>query len=326
MRVVTRRTGISAELLRVWERRYGVVTPARTHTGRRLYSDAEIERLHLLYQATVGGRSIGLIATLATADLRELVRQDAEAELERADNSRGARSQAKEDAPRDHFLAEALAAVERFDQALLGAVLRRASVALPAIAFLDVVVSSLLERVATRVRTGTLRPVDGHLTTMVVRRTLEQTLAEAPPTAPRLLLATLTGESGEPGALIGAVAAASEGWSVTWLDSGVTADDITDAAKKFRARAVMVTLGHPVGDTAAGTELRRLRAVLPRSIEMVAYGSASSGYTTVLEEIGATHISDLTALMAHLARLGGKSSGSTAGQETAVVRKPRRIP
>src|SRR5512145_2979484 len=83
MRVVTRRTGLSAEILRVWERRYRVVTPARTQTGRRLYSDAEIERLHLLHRATLGGRSIGLVAALPTPALAKLVRQDAEAEQAR---------------------------------------------------------------------------------------------------------------------------------------------------------------------------------------------------------------------------------------------------
>ncbi|NUQ13196.1 MAG: MerR family transcriptional regulator, partial [Gemmatimonadaceae bacterium] len=80
MRVVCRRTGLSAELLRVWERRHQVVKPSRTQTGRRLYSDAEIERLALLYRATLGGRTIGHVAGLSNPALALLVRQDAEAE------------------------------------------------------------------------------------------------------------------------------------------------------------------------------------------------------------------------------------------------------
>lgn len=38
-------TGISADTLRMWERRYGVVTPVRTEGGYRLYDDAAIARL-----------------------------------------------------------------------------------------------------------------------------------------------------------------------------------------------------------------------------------------------------------------------------------------
>ena len=46
--VVAERTGLSPDLLRVWERRYGVVDPARDEGGRRLYSDSDIQRLRLL--------------------------------------------------------------------------------------------------------------------------------------------------------------------------------------------------------------------------------------------------------------------------------------
>src|SRR5512145_2591390 len=80
MRVVTRRTGLSADMLRAWERRHEVVTPSRSANGRRLYSDTDIERLGLLYRATLAGRSIGQVAGLSTAQLAALVRKDAEAE------------------------------------------------------------------------------------------------------------------------------------------------------------------------------------------------------------------------------------------------------
>ena len=58
IQVVTRRTGLSADVIRIWEKRYGVVAPMRTPTGRRLYSDADIERLRLLARATLTGCSI----------------------------------------------------------------------------------------------------------------------------------------------------------------------------------------------------------------------------------------------------------------------------
>src|SRR6185503_11676275 len=113
MRVVTRRTGLSAEILRVWERRYRVVTPARTQTGRRLYSDAEIERLHLLHRATLGGRSIGLVAALPDAALEELLRKDAEADLARPTRALAAR--ATTPFATDGFVTESLGALERLE-------------------------------------------------------------------------------------------------------------------------------------------------------------------------------------------------------------------
>src|ERR1700733_10194856 len=80
MRAVTRRTGLSPDLLRAWERRYEVVKPSRSAGGRRLYSDADIERLRLLFRATLAGRSIGQVAELPTSALAALVRQDEKAD------------------------------------------------------------------------------------------------------------------------------------------------------------------------------------------------------------------------------------------------------
>ena len=39
------RTGLSVPIIRVWERRYGVVQPSRTPAGYRLYDDESIARL-----------------------------------------------------------------------------------------------------------------------------------------------------------------------------------------------------------------------------------------------------------------------------------------
>lgn len=303
MRVVTRRTGLSAELLRIWERRYRVVTPARTQTGRRLYSDAEIERLRLLHQATLGGRSIGLIASLSTPALVQLLRQDTDTDPARAEVN----ARSKVDDPPGRFVKQCLRAVEKFDPDVLDALLHRASIALSAMVFLEHVVTSLLDQAASRVREGTLRSVHGHLTATVVRRVLERITVWAPAPAPKLLLATVTGQPNVPGSMIAAAAAASEGWSVTWLDANLPADDIFEAAERLRVRAVGVTLLHPAGDAAVNDELRRLRSLLPRSVVLFASGAAASGYADVLEEIGAVSIKDLNALITLLRELAAKA-------------------
>src|SRR6476660_6360562 len=72
--VVADRTGLTADVLRVWERRYGVVKPTRSRGGQRLYSDADIERLSLLHRATQGGHGISHVVSLDNARLREVVR------------------------------------------------------------------------------------------------------------------------------------------------------------------------------------------------------------------------------------------------------------
>ena len=76
IKVAVRRTGLTAHAIRVWEKRYSAVTPVRTPTNRRLYSEADIERLQLLRRATLAGHSIGQIAGLPIDDLRTLVARE----------------------------------------------------------------------------------------------------------------------------------------------------------------------------------------------------------------------------------------------------------
>ena len=314
MRVVTRRTGLSAEILRVWERRYRVVTPARTHTGRRLYSDAEIERLHLLHRATLGGRSIGLVAALSNAALEELLRKDAEADLARSTLATTAGRTVT--FPEDRFVTEALRAVERYEPSALGDILRRASIALPVIDFLENVVASLLDQVGTRWRDGTLRPAHGQLTASVVRRVLDRHTVSASATSPRLLLATVTGQTHELGALMAGVAAGTEGWAVTWLGANLPAPDIAHAALQLRVRAVGVSLVHPGADPVVSDELRRLHALLPRSTTLLVGGAAASSYGETLDGIGVEPIRDLSAFITRLREIprGGRKTSRTVKQ------------
>ena len=68
---VARLTGVSSHVLRVWERRYGVVEPHRSDSKRRRYTQDDIQRLSLLKSLVDNGHAIGSIATLTTPQLEE---------------------------------------------------------------------------------------------------------------------------------------------------------------------------------------------------------------------------------------------------------------
>ena len=74
---VCRLTGLSQHVLRVWEKRYGVVEPMRSETQRRLYSESDVNRLSLLKTLVDRGQAIGSIANLDTAELTRRVKQSA---------------------------------------------------------------------------------------------------------------------------------------------------------------------------------------------------------------------------------------------------------
>jgi DNA-binding transcriptional MerR regulator/methanogenic corrinoid protein MtbC1 len=306
MRVVTRRTGLSADLLRAWERRYEVVKPSRSEGGRRLYSDADIERLRLLYRATLAGRSIGQVAELSTEALSGLVRQDAKADAEAEPAGQGAQgSELMPSPPATGYLADCIRSAERLDAPGLDATLRRAAVALPAAVLLDGVVVPLLERLGTGWREGTLRPAHGHLASAVLRRLLERMIesASSPLATASLVVATPVGQVHEFGALVVAATAAAEGWRVTYLGTDLPAEDIAEAAARTRARAVALSVVFPAGDAALEDELRHLRAALPKDVTLVVGGAAAPAYSGVLDEIGAARLNDLEAFQAQLRTL-----------------------
>jgi len=62
---LSRRVGVSPGTLRAWERRYGVLSPIRTESGYRLYSDETLRRLGFIKHAQRCGFSL--------ADVRELL-------------------------------------------------------------------------------------------------------------------------------------------------------------------------------------------------------------------------------------------------------------
>lgn len=66
---VCNRTGLSHHVLRVWEKRYGVVTPKRQSNRRRLYSEDDVVKLSLLKALVDRGHSIGSIAGLSGDEL-----------------------------------------------------------------------------------------------------------------------------------------------------------------------------------------------------------------------------------------------------------------
>ena len=67
---VARLTQIHPETIRVWERRYELVVPKRSDSGRRIYSDDDIERLLLVKQLTELGNAVSGVAKLSNQELR----------------------------------------------------------------------------------------------------------------------------------------------------------------------------------------------------------------------------------------------------------------
>jgi DNA-binding transcriptional MerR regulator len=71
---VARIAGMPVATLRIWEQRYQAVRPSTAASGHRLYSPADVERATLLRRLTAQGHAIGLLASLETDQMQEMMR------------------------------------------------------------------------------------------------------------------------------------------------------------------------------------------------------------------------------------------------------------
>lgn len=295
--VVAERTGLSPDLLRVWERRYQVVEPSRSLDGQRAYSDADVERLRLLRLATLAGRTISQVAGMTTEELARLVREDEAARQEVSRRSeRAAVVSTGEDVEHALQLARAV------DAPALESFLRRAAAALGVPVFLDGVAAPLLRRMGEEWAAGRLTPAQEHVATAIIHRVLEGVIhfLVAPHNAPSLLLATPMGEQHMMGSVLAAAAAAAEGWRVTYLGPDLPAGEIVAAATALQARVVGVSIVHPGERARILAELRMLRSRLPASVPLVAGGAAAVDLAPELRGAGIHVAQDLAELRAAL--------------------------
>jgi MerR family transcriptional regulator, light-induced transcriptional regulator len=65
-------SGVASATIRAWEKRYNAVKPERSENHHRLYSEADIEKLSLLFKLTELGQSIGKIAHLELPELKKV--------------------------------------------------------------------------------------------------------------------------------------------------------------------------------------------------------------------------------------------------------------
>jgi methanogenic corrinoid protein MtbC1 len=314
MRVVARRTGLSPHVIRVWERRYGAVTPGRTPTGHRTYTDADIERLQLLHDATQAGHSISRITHLANDELRKLTtfeefsqrdnRSQREAQNSAPDVAAEPARNVLESRPEVH-LQRCMSAVEELDAPALEVALTQASVALGQRVMMDQVVAPLMQQVGDSWRRGTLRIVHEHMASAIVRTFLGQIAQKQTQdaTAPTVVVTTPPGQVHEIGAMMVAATATSEGWRVVYLGADLPIEEIAAAVLHSNARALALSIVYPVDDTRLHDELRRLSNLLPPHVTVLAGGRAIEQYANVLQEIGAVAVHSLMHLRLELEQL-----------------------
>ena len=288
LRVVTKRTGLSTHVVRIWEKRYGAVKPKRTGTNRRLYSDAEIERLTLLRLATVAGHGIGSLANLPLERLKVLV-----AKAEPAGQAQSATG--KTLSLPESFQESCLIAVKQMDGRRFEQALQRALIALGHQGLLRQVIAPLAQSIGELWRAGEVTAAHEHFLSASLKIFLGQMARQfaIPDNAPGIIVATPVGQLHELGALMVNTAAAHLGWRTIYLGTSLPAAEIAGAAAQNRVTAVALSIVYPEDDPGLAQELANLRRFLPPHVQIITGGRAAAAYGETLTRIGALQTGDL---------------------------------
>jgi DNA-binding transcriptional MerR regulator len=234
---LSRRSGVSPELLRAWERRYRLLHPARSQGGLRLYSLEDLERVRLMQQHLASGLAAAEAAALAT-------------EQPAASATETLLAAAKDD------LADALTA---FDEPRAHAVLDTLVATVTIDTVLTTVVMPYLRELGERWERGDASVAQEHFASAVLRgRLLGLARGWGRGLGPRIVLACAPGEQHDLGLIAFGLALRGRGWRVVYLGADTPIASVADAAHASDAAFAVLSAVTPKPFRAHRDELRAL--------------------------------------------------------------------
>jgi len=187
--------------------------------------------------------------------------------------------------------------------------LEQAAFSLSRSSLIDQLVLPLMTEVGRRWETGAFRVAHEHLASSAVRSLLGRMLTGSAQSesAPLLISTTLARQIHEIGALATAVAAATEGWNVTYLGPNLPAEEILAAVTRQRPRVLALSIVYPGDDPRLAEELEMLGRHLPADIRLLVGGRAASGYLRAIESAGGKHLAAMEDFRTELRALHGSN-------------------
>lgn len=260
---VERDVGLSKDVLRVWERRYGFPVPERSASGERLYPAKQVERLRLIKRLMDQGHRPGRLLTSSDKELSALA---------------APRAQAQAATHADSGLGELLGHVTRHDNDAFVQALQQRLAREGLQRFVQDTVGPLTALVGVAWQEGRLQVFEEHLFTELTERVLRHAIAAVPGGhRPRVLLTSVPNERHAMGLLMAEAMFALEGAQCIPLGTQMPLPDIARAAAAHRADIVALSFSSAFPRRQIPGLLGELRAALPLEMEIWAGGSGVRG-------------------------------------------------
>jgi MerR family transcriptional regulator, light-induced transcriptional regulator len=270
---LSRRSGVSPELLRAWEQRYGLLRPMRSDGGFRLYSPEDERRIGVMQGHLERG--------LSAAEAARLTLDEEDAGAPRPGTSVLERS-----------AGDLRAALDAFDESAAQAALDRLLAGFSVALVLREVVLTYLRELGDRWERGEASVAQEHFASQVLRgRLLGLARGWDQGTGPRALLACVPGEQHDLGLIVFGLALRAHGWRITFLGPDTPLDTLTDAVTTLRPEAVVLVATAPDG-------YEQGRAALGGLADTVPLWAAGPGATPAFATATGARVLDIDPLAA----------------------------
>ncbi len=235
-----RRVGVSPELLRAWERRYGLLQPIRSEGGFRLYTSEDAERVSRMKRALDEGLSAAEAARHALAQARP-----AEGLLEDV---------------RDRILT----AAREYDEAAVHSIVDEALAGFALETVLRELILPVLREIGDEWEREELEVGQEHFASNLIReRLLALARLWGRGGGPLAILACAPGERHDIGLIAFGLLLRSHGWRILFLGADTPLSTLSRATAATDPRLVVVASVDSSLLEAEATELRRLADTAP---------------------------------------------------------------
>jgi len=244
-----RRVGVSRELLRAWERRYGLLQPVRSDGGFRLYTSEDAERVAQMKRALDEGLSAAEAAQRALTQARPT------------------------DGTLEHARERLLAAARAYDEAATHAVLDEALAGFALETVLGELILPVLREIGSEWERGAFEIGQEHFVINLIReRLLALARMWGRGGGPLAILACAPGERHDLGLIAFGLALRSHGWRILFLGTDIPLPALRHAIEETDPRLVVVACMDSALLAGEGAELGRLA----RSAPLVLCGAGAS--------------------------------------------------
>ena len=265
---VERDTGLSKDVLRMWERRYGFPIPDRDANGERCYPAEQVDRLRLIKRLMDQGHRPGKLIATPAEDLGKLA-------------PRRSSTQPNGYVQNDGELLELMKLIKQHDAAAYQQAMQQRLARQGLQVFVQYTVAPLTHGVGDAWEDGSFEVFEEHLFTELTKRLLRQAIAALPAGSrrPRVLLTSLPEEQHLLGLLMVEALLTLEGAECIPLGTQMPMLDIGKASIAHQADIVALSFSSAFPQRQTAGLLQQLRAGLPQETALWAGGQGVARVT-----------------------------------------------